>query len=136
MTAGNVVISPCIASSAATAKASRPSRPGPVHGPARVAIMLALAHKLREAIYGGRLADQVDAAWRIELTCGRVSQLFSLLQLAPDLQERVLSLEAIDGIEPLTERRLRDVTGEPRWPEQRAMFERLLAGAAQNPQRG
>jgi len=39
----------------------------------------------------------------------RVSQLLDLLMLAPDLQERILDLEAVDGVEPLSERSLRAV---------------------------
>lgn len=34
--------------------------PGVVHRPARVAVMLALAHKIREGIEGRRLQDQAE----------------------------------------------------------------------------
>lgn len=94
----------------------------PVRRPARVAIMLALAHTIDTAIAAGRLRDQGDAAQRLGLTRPRITQLLALLQLAPDLQERVLFLEAIDGIEPLTERALRAVTRTLCWADQRAMW--------------
>jgi hypothetical protein len=95
---------------------------GPVHRPARVALMLALAHKIRAAIGAGQLADQAEAARRLGCTRARLTQLLDLLRLAPDLQEQVLFLEAVDGAEPLTERTLRAVTREPSWAEQRRWF--------------
>lgn len=95
----------------------------PVCRPARVAVMLAIAHKIAAAIGTGRLHDQADAARRLGVTRARTSQLLALLQLAPDLQERVLFLEAVDGIEPpLTERALRRVVHARDWSEQRARF--------------
>lgn len=94
----------------------------PVRRPARVAIMLALAHSIDAAISAGRLRDQRDAAQRLGLTPPRVTQLLALLQLAPDLQERVLFLEAVDGVEPLTERDLRPVTRVLCWVDQRPML--------------
>jgi hypothetical protein len=92
----------------------------PVRRPARVAIMLALAHTIEGAIDAGRLRDQGDAAERLGLTRPRITQLLALLRLAPDLQERVLFLEAVDGIEPLTERELRSLTRLLYWTDQRA----------------
>ena len=92
----------------------------PVRRPARVAIMLALAHTIDVSISSGRLRDQADAAQRLGLTPPRITQLLAMLQLAPDLQERVLFLEAVDGREPLTERELRPLTRLLCWDEQRA----------------
>lgn len=91
----------------------------PVRRPARVAVMLALAHKITAAIGNGDLHDQADAARRLGVTRARVTQFLDLLQLAPDVQERVLFLEAVDGIEPLTERALRAVTRARSWEDQR-----------------
>jgi hypothetical protein len=98
----------------------------PVYRPARVALMLALAHKIAAAIAGGQLRDQADAARRLDLTRARVTQLLALLALAPDLQERVLFLESIDGIEPLTERALRLVTHTRSWEDQRGICRSLI----------
>src|SRR5262245_49438670 len=91
----------------------------PVRRPARAAIMLALAHTIDAAIAAGRLRDQGDAARRLGLTRARITQLLALLRLAPDLQERVLFLEAVDGLEPLTERDLRPLTRLLCWDDQR-----------------
>src|SRR5258708_7223966 len=91
----------------------------PVRRPARVAIMLALAHAIDAAISAGKLRDQSEAAQRLGLTPPRITQLLALLQLAPDLQERVLFLEAVDGLEPVTERELRPLTRLLCWDDQR-----------------
>ncbi len=57
----------------------------------------------------------------------KVTQLLDLLLLAPDLQARVLELEAIDGAEPMTERSLRAVAHEGSWADQRAAWAKTLA---------
>lgn len=100
---------------------------GPVRRPARVAVMLALAHYVRSAIDDGRVRNQSDAASRLGYTPARMSQLLDLLLLAPDLQERVLELEAIDGVQPLPERLLRPVLHIARWDQQRLAFPKLLS---------
>jgi DNA-binding transcriptional regulator YdaS (Cro superfamily) len=92
----------------------------PVRRPARVAVMLALAHSIDAAINVGRLRDQKDAAERLGLTRPRITQLLALLRLAPDLQERVLFQEAVDGQEPVTERELRPLMALLCWDDQRA----------------
>jgi len=48
-----------------------------------------------------------------------VLQLLDLLLLAPDLQDVVLRLEAVDGVEPMSERVLRAVARVGWWTEQR-----------------
>lgn len=96
--------------------------PGPVHRPARVALMLALAHKIQGAIADGRVQSQAEVARLLGFTRARLTHLLDLLLLAPDLQEQVLFLEAIDGLEPLSERVLRSVAHARSWAEQRARF--------------
>ena len=97
-----------------------PSQPrAPVRKPARVAIMLAFAHKLQEAIDNGEYSDRADAARKLGLTRARVSQLLDLLMLAPDIQEKILFMERVDGIEPTSERALRKVVAMEYWGEQR-----------------
>jgi hypothetical protein len=98
---------------------------GPVRRPARVAVMLALAHYIRAAIEDGHVVNQADAASRLGYTPARMSQLLGLLLLAPDLQERVLGLEAVDGVQPLPERVLRPIVHLMSWVEQRRAFDEL-----------
>ena len=98
-------------------------KPEPARRPARVAQMLALAHRLRAALDSGEHKDQSAAARALGVTRMRVTQLLNLTFLAPDIQERVLFLDAIDGVEPLTERALRAFVRCETWAEQR---ERVL----------
>jgi len=95
------------------------SPPETVRRPARVAVMLALAHKLEAAIEEGVACDRAEVARRLGLTRARITQLLDLTLLAPDIQEEVLGLEAVDGLEPVTERGLREVIGTLDWAEQR-----------------
>ena len=103
-----------------------PDRPEPVRRPAKVARQLALAHHLQAAIERGLVADQAALARKLGLTRARVTQLFDLLMLAADLQERVLALEAVDGAEPMAERTLREVAHAGTWAEQRAASAALM----------
>ncbi|WP_375766103.1 hypothetical protein NR798_30955 [Archangium gephyra] len=53
--------------------------------------------------------------------------MLDLLLLAPDLQARVVELEAIDGAEPMAERTLRAVAHAGTWGEQRVAWRRLFS---------
>ena len=79
----------------------------PVRGPARVAIMLALAHKIEQSIREGKLRDRADAARRLGVSRARITQICDLTLLPVAEQERILFLEAVDGREPMTKRSLR-----------------------------
>ena len=94
----------------------------PAHRPAMVARMLALAHHLQGAIDRGIITDRASVARSLVFTRARVTQLLDLLLLAPDIQEQVLALEAVDGVEPIGERALRDVAHAGTWEEQRAAW--------------
>jgi len=69
--------------------------------------MLALAHKIQAAINHGAVRDSADVATRLGLSRARISQLLDLTLLAPQIQERILFAESVDGLEPLSERALR-----------------------------
>ncbi len=103
--------------------------PDPASRPARVAVTLAMAHKIRQGILDGEIRDQADAARRLGLTRARLSQILDLTNLAPDLQERILLLEVIDGREPLPERALRRVLRFSGWIDQRATAAERQQGA-------
>jgi hypothetical protein len=85
-----------------------------------MALMLALAHKIQDAIDRGVVRDNVDAAQRLGLTGGRVTQLRDLTLLAPDIQKQLLFAESIDGVELVSERRIRKILRFEAWGEQRA----------------
>ena len=58
-------------------------------------------------------------ARRLGLTQARVTQLLDPTLLAPDIQERILVAESVDGLEPMSERALRCNLCHPYWPTQR-----------------
>ena len=90
--------------------------------PAKVARMLALAHHIQGAIDRGIVADRAAVARQLGLTRARVTQLLDLTLLAPDIQEAVLGLEAVDGVEPMFEGALRRVLRSPAWGGQRKIW--------------
>ncbi len=98
--------------------------PAPARQPARVAIMLALAHKIQFAIDRGEVRDRAEAARRLGVTRARVTQLLDLTLLAPQIQDVVLGLEAVDGVEPASERFLRTILRHERWAEQSEVWGR------------
>ncbi len=102
-----------------------PAQEGPARRPARVAQMLALAHRLQNAIALGEYKDRAEAARQLGLTRARITQLMDLLLLAPNIQEEVLGLERIDGVEPLSERKLRPIAKTLSWAEQRTAWANL-----------
>jgi len=91
----------------------------PVHSPSRVALTLALAHSIERMISERRVVDQAEVARRLGLTRARITHLVRLTFLAPDLQEFVLDMEAVDGQEPISERPLRQIASIFSWREQR-----------------
>ena len=93
--------------------------------PAHVAEQLALAHHLRRALDAGKLGDQATLARALGLSRARVTHLLDLTLLAPDLQDEVLALEAIDGAEPMAERALWAVVRAGSWREQRDCWQHL-----------
>jgi len=110
----------------AFAEEPEPPPPEPVRRPARVAQMLAFAHGLQAAIDRGEYRDQADAARQLGLTRARITQLMNLTLLAPEIQEAVLFLEAVDGREPLSERDLRGVVAAGDWGAQRARWTTIV----------
>ena len=90
--------------------------------------MLALAHRLQRAIRRGEYNDRADLARQFGITRARVTQLLNLTLLAPDIQEDVLKLEAVDGVQPTSERALRGVVTAVEWGEQREVWRGIAVG--------
>jgi len=88
-----------------------------------------MAHRLEAAIARGDYRDRADLARRLRLTRARVTQILDMVLLAPDIQEAVLELEAVDGVEPVAERALRGVVRGVGWLEQRVAWAELTVGA-------
>ena len=108
----------------AAAKARKPESPPRVP---RVARLLALAIRFENLVQRGEVADYAELARLGRVTKARMSQIMSLLQLAPDIQEEILFLpETIRGRDPVTERQLRAVVAEVDWERQREMWSRMV----------
>lgn len=107
------------------AAASVPAN-APVRRPAYVAELLALAHTLRPLLDRGVVYSHSELALRLNISQPRVSQIIALTYLAPAVQEAVLALEAIDGIEPMNERPLRLVLRNIGWIAQHQRWLQLL----------
>ena len=107
---------------AVTFGAEAPTVRASTDAPAHVARMVALAHAIEGAVSSGQCADLATMAARLKMTRARISQVVALAYLAPDLQETILSLRAVDGIEPLGERAIRPVAMHLSWERQRAAW--------------
>lgn len=63
------------------------------------------------------------------VTRARGTQFLNLTLLAPDIQEAVMAIEAVDGVQPTGERGPREVVGAVDWAEQRTRWIELDARA-------
>jgi hypothetical protein len=85
----------------------------------RVARLLALAHAIDARIRAGEYDGLADAARKLGLTRARVTQIVNLTLLNPTIQEAILTWPPIAvGRDPITERTLRPIVGEPVWNDQ------------------
>ena len=94
---------------------------GTASRPARVAMLVALAHRFDHLVQTRAVKDYAELARLGHVTRARVTQIMNLLNLAPDIQEHLLWLPAGCGIKG---RDLRPITAEVRWDRQRALFDR------------
>ena len=94
-----------------------------------VATLLALGHELRGLLRTGTVGGVGELARRLGVSQPRVTQILNLTYLAPDIQAEILGLEAIDGLEPMSEQPLRLVLNEVGWGGQWRVFD-LVVGAA------
>ena len=92
----------------------------------RIARLLALAWHIDGLVRSGTLASYAAAARLGHVSRARLSQIMSLLNLAPDLQEQVLFLQhPRRGRTPLALRQILRVAAVLDWPEQRRRWRKL-----------
>src|SRR5262249_27765113 len=85
--------------------------------------LLALAHRFEKLIRDGEVRDYADLARLGHMTRARLTQIMNLLNLAPDIQEEILFLPAIEnGSDPIHERQLRRVFAQPDWQKQKRIW--------------
>jgi hypothetical protein len=94
--------------------------PAPAGRIPKVARLMALAIKFDGMLARGEVKDYAELARLGNVTRARVTQIMNLLNLAPDIQERILFLPAVErGRDPLKEWQVRPVAAEVTWGEQR-----------------
>jgi hypothetical protein len=93
----------------------------------RVARLLALAHKLDLLIRQGTVPTYACLARVGYVSRARITQIMSLLQLAPDLQEQILFLPRTQrGRDRVHLRQLQPIARIPDWRQQRLLWRKLL----------
>jgi hypothetical protein len=90
----------------------------------RIARLMALAIRLEELVRDESFQNYAELAQLGRITRARMTQIMKLRQLAPDLQEQLLFLPLVKG---LNERNLRAIVQELDWSEQRRMFQKFMA---------
>ena len=105
---------------------------GPVPSPAgrvpRLARLLALAHKLDGLVRQGAIADYAALARLGHVSRPRISQIMSLLYLAPAIQEEILFLpRTVQGRDLIHLRQLQPIAQALDWRRQRALWRQLTA---------
>ncbi|MBS0264147.1 MAG: hypothetical protein JSS02_19580 [Planctomycetes bacterium] len=92
----------------------------------RVTRLLALAHRFETLIRDGVVRDYADLARLGHVTRARLSQIMDLLLLAPDIQEQVLFLPAVEaGKDTVSERQLRAIVKVEDWAKQRRVWHNI-----------
>ncbi len=99
-------------------------RPTPIDTPdgrvPRLMRLMALAYRLDGLIESGAITDQAQAAMMGHVTRARVTQILSLMRLAPDIRLAILQLQRTKlGRDRIAERQVRALTLIVDWEEQR-----------------
>jgi hypothetical protein len=93
--------------------------------PARIARLVALAHKLDALVRSGAVSSYGELARLGHVSPARLTQIMTLLYLAPSIQEYLLFRSAADA-RIVSELELRRIAREPHWDRQRAMWEQFF----------
>jgi len=89
----------------------------------RVAKLMALAIRFDGLIRDGVVKDQAELAKLGHVTRARLTQIMAFLNLAPDIQEAILTMGPTEsGRDPVTERDLRPIVAVLDWGKQREMW--------------
>ena len=109
-----------------TRRAKRPKPPREPRTPS-VVETLRKAIEWRRQLDAGKIASQADIARREGVTRARVTQVLMLLCLAPEIQERILSIQKSPNPPRISERVLRPIARMKNREQQLAMFCMLAA---------
>lgn len=102
--------------------------PVPLGRVPRISRLMALAIRFENLLAAGEVTDYAELARLGHVTRARVTQICNLLNLAPDIQEALLFLPAVEeGRDAVKEWQVRPVAGTPDWREQRRLWRKLAA---------
>ena len=90
----------------------------------RIARLMALAIRFDGQLRVEEFTDYAEIARLGRVTRARITQIMKLLNLAPDIQEQILFLSAMKG---LNERNLRPIVSRIDWNEQRPLFQKIVS---------
>ncbi|MHC4163081.1 MAG: recombinase family protein [Planctomycetota bacterium] len=97
----------------------------------RVARLMALALHFDRLLGEGVVRNYAELARRSHVTRARITQIMNLLNLAPDLQEKLLCLpRTLRGRDPVTEQKVRAVAALVCWDRQRGAISGILPGGS------
>jgi hypothetical protein len=89
----------------------------------RISRLMALAIRFQGLLEAGEVKDYAELARLGHVTRARVTQIMNLLNLAPDIQEELLFLPAVEaGRDGVKEWQVRPIAGEMEWRKQRKMW--------------
>jgi len=91
----------------------------------RIARLMALAIRFDGMLRDETIQDYAELARLGRVTRARITQIMKLRHLAPDIQEQILFLPLIKG---LNERNLRTIVSRIDWRDQRRLFKKINAG--------
>jgi hypothetical protein len=95
----------------------------------RIARLMALAIRFEGLLREETIPNYAELARLGRVTRARMTQIMKLLDLAPDIQERILFLPPIQG---LNERSLRPLVSRIDWNDQRLLFQKIRDRLAAN----
>ena len=89
----------------------------------RISQLMALAIRFDRLITSGKVKDYADLARLGHVTRARMTQIMNLLNLATDIQEKILFLPRVKGgRDPFTIRHLQPIAAETNWRKQRELW--------------
>ncbi len=92
----------------------------------RVSRLMALAIRFEDLMGRGEANDYAELARVGRVTRARVGQIMILLNLAADIQEKLLTLPPVElGHDPINEWQIHPIAAEPLWSKQRRLFRKL-----------
>ncbi len=98
----------------------------------RVARVMALAIRCDQLIRDGVIANQSELAEFGQITTARMTQIMTLLNLAPDIQEQILFLSRTQrGRDPIIENDVRPIAQTFDWNKQRRLWSNLQRSVEQ-----